>query len=261
MSGYHSIKALSKSGIDIIVDECPAAYKAWLDNIGNEKRTKALDFGGMAHKLILEPQDFHKEYAVTHLNLATTAGKNWKANVADGLSIVKESDYEKALEMREAIMEHPQAKHLFKDYVAEREIYWARPDGIFCKAKPDMISRVGGMRILADVKTTESANPKDIQKTIANYHYNRQDAWYRHGMQSIDEEVDAFLFIFVEKEYPYLITVCQVDEPSRQQGWEDCEKAVQTLITCQNTGVYPCYTKDILTVSLPSWAVRKESQI
>ena len=75
---YFASRALSKSAIDLLL-ECPALYKAWLDDCDNEIETKALEFGSMFHTLCLEPKEFDKRYAVTDLNLSTTAGREFKA--------------------------------------------------------------------------------------------------------------------------------------------------------------------------------------
>ena len=251
---YFQSKALSKSAIDLIL-ECPAYYKAWLEDVEDREETKALAFGGMFHTLTLEPEKFASEFAVTDLNLATKPGKEWKASLPDGVTIAKNNDYEAALMMADAVREHPQAKFLFRNYVAEEAIYWTRPDGIKCKAKPDMVSTVQGIRYCVDLKSTESANPKDISKTIANYHYYRQAAWYLDGLAVLGQPCDGFIFIFVEKSYPHLVTMCLLDDVALAKGSKDCERAVETLKECNATGLYPCYTRDILTVSLPRWAM------
>lgn len=252
---YHANKSLSKSAIDLIL-ECPALYKAWIEGVGDEESTSSLSFGGMFHKLTLEPHRFGIEYAVTEHNLSTREGKEFKKEAA-GRIICKQPDYESALLMSDAVRDHPQAKYLFKDYDAERAIFWER-EGISCKAKPDIVSRIStpeySARYIADLKTTDSANPAHIRRSIAKYTYYRQAAWYLDGMAAIGEPCDAFLFIFVEKSYPHLVTMCQLDNAALEAGRADCTRAISKLKECRETGLYPCYTQDILTISLPPWA-------
>lgn len=253
---YFSNRALSKSAIDLLL-ECPALYKAWLDSDGeDQKKTDATIFGSMFHKLALEPESFEREFAVTSLNLATKAGKEWKESLPPGVTIIKEDAYESALLMAQAVRDHPQAKFLFQNYEAEIHRYWTRPDGVKCKIKPDIVSTFhNGLRFAADLKSTESVNPEAVRKSIANYGYHRQAAWYLDGLDATGTPCEAFIFIFVEKAHPYLVTMCQLDEEALAKGREDCERAVETLKICQETGLYPCYTREILTVSLPHWAV------
>ena len=251
-AAYFSNKALSKSAIDLLL-ECPALYKAWLEGVDDEQESKALSFGSMFHLLCLQPELFANEFAVTDINLSTKAGREWKKGIPDTVTIVKQEDYEKALLMSEAVRDHPQAKCLFRHYTAEQPIYWMR-DGIECKAEPDIVSTVFGQRFCADLKTTESANPEAIQRTIAKYGYHRQAAWYLDGMKAIGQPCEAFIFIFVEKTFPHLVTMCQLDEDALQKGLSECLSAVESLKRCLNSGTFPCYTRDILTISLPKWA-------
>ena len=207
----------------------------------------------MAHTLLLEPQKFTKLYAVTDLNLSTKAGREWKADLPDGVTIIKEQDYEHALLMAEAVKNHPQAKHLFKKFTAEKPVYWER-DGIKRKAKPDLVSTIKGLRFCVDFKSTESANPEAIRRSIAKYGYHRQAAWYLEGMEATEQACEEFLFIFVKKTPPYIVTMCKLDEAAIAKGREECARGVEKLKECQETGLYPCYTRGILTLSLPSWA-------
>ena len=249
---YFANKSLSKSAIDKLL-ECPALYKAWLEGEDEEKTSAALAFGSLSHLLTLQPQEFDNQYAVTDLNMATKEGKAWKAALPEGIQIVKNDDYEKAQMMADAVRDHPQAKMLFQDYIAEEPIYWTF-DGVPCKAKPDIVAEVFGHRYIADLKTTESVNPEAIRKSIAKWGYHRQAAWYLSGMEAVGRPCDAFIFIFVEKTYPYLVTMCQLDEDALAKGMEECLRAVSTLKECQASGTWPCYTREIITLGLPKWA-------
>ena len=249
---YFANKSLSKSAIDKLL-ECPALYKAWLEGEDEEKTSAALAFGSLSHLLTLQPQEFDSQYAVTDLNLATKEGKAWKAALPEGIQIVKNDDYEKAQMMADAVRDHPQAKMLFQNYIAEESIYWTF-DGVPCKAKPDIVAEVFGRRYIADLKTTESVNPEAIRKSIAKWGYHRQAAWYLSGMEAVGRPCDAFIFIFVEKTYPYLVTMCQLDEDALAKGMEECLRAVSTLKECQASGTWPCYTREIITLGLPKWA-------
>ena len=256
---YFANKSLSKSAIDLLL-ECPALYKAWLEDVEEQKVTSAMSFGSMFHMLCLEPEKFNSEYAVSDLSMATKEGKTWKSSLPEGVTVVKSADHETALYMADAVRDHPQAKFLFGNHESEKPVFWTRRDGIACKCKPDIISDVKGHLFLADLKTTESANPDAIQRSIAKYHYHRQAAWYLAGMEAIGRPCAAFVFIFVEKAYPHLVTMCQLDEAAIAQGMEECERAVSILKECRRNNIYPCYTREILTLSLPKWAVQKDDE-
>lgn len=256
MVDYHSVKALSKSAIDLLLD-CPAYYKAWVEDAGDYSETKAFAFGSMSHTVLLEPYLFDKRYAVTDLNLTTKAGRAFKKEVACGRKIVKGPDYESALYMAMAVREHPQVKYLFENYVTEQAIYWTREDGVECKAKPDIISSVQGINYAADFKSTESVSPEAIKYTIEKYHYHRQAAWYLDGLNAVGRPCSDFVFIFVEKKYPHLITACHLGSPSIAQGRYECDRGVEILLDCKAKNSFPCFTKDILTIDLPARAFKE----
>lgn len=251
---YFANKALSKSAIDLLL-ECPALYKAWLDGTDEEKDSAALRFGSLCHLLTLQPEEFGHEYAVCDLSMATKEGKAFKAALPEGVQIIKGEEYEKAQLMADAVRDHPQARMLFggEGYTAEEAIYWTL-DGVECKAKPDIVAEVHGRRYIADLKTTESVNPEAIQKSIAKWGYHRQAAWYLSGMEAIGKPCDGFIFIFVEKSYPHLVTMCQLDEAALQKGMDECLRAVNILKDCKAMDKWPCYTRDIITLGLPKWA-------
>lgn len=251
---YFADKSLSKSAIDLLL-ECPARYKAWLDGDEEEKDSDALRFGSMCHLLCLQPELFDSQYAMTDLNLATKEGKAWKASLPEGLEVVKGKDVEKAMYMADAVRSHWQVEHLFANpHVCEQAIFWTY-NGVPCKAKPDIVSVLpDGRRIIGDLKTTDSANPKHCERSIMKYGYYRQAAWYLSGMEFSGQPCDAFVFIFVEKTRPHLITCFEMSEDALKLGMRECDKAVTILKDCQEKNLWPCYTKDILTFELPEWA-------
>ena len=253
---YFSNKSLSKSAIDLLL-ECPARYKAIMDgDVDEEKDSDALRFGSMCHLLVLEPELFETQYVSTDLNLATKEGKAFKEEVLQsGREIVKDKDYERALYMADAVRSHWQVEVLFNNpHVCEQPVYWTY-NSVPCKAKPDIVSVLpDGRRIIGDLKTTDSANPAHCEKSIMKYKYYRQAAWYLSGMEFSGQPCDAFVFIFVEKTRPHLITCYEMSPEALNLGMKECDKAVEILKDCQSKNLWPCYTRDILTFKLPDWA-------
>lgn len=197
---YFASPALSKSRIDLLLD-CPARYKADIDGDTEESDSEALRFGSMTHLLTLEREAFDNEYLVTDVSLATKEGKALKKDAESrGLEIIKEKDFEKAMNMAEAVWSHPQAAVFFNNqHVSEKAIYWEF-DGVMCKAKPDIVTMLpDGHVLVGDLKTTESASLDHITKSVAKWGYHRQAAWYLLGMEMIGMKADAFVFFFVEK--------------------------------------------------------------
>lgn len=253
---YHSSRALSQTAIGYALD-CLARYKAWYDGVLDERTTHALSFGSAAHTLLFEPHVFTDRYAVTDLNLATKAGREFKEALPDGVEIIKESDYEHALLMAEAVREHPQGRYLFQDYMAEQPLFWIQGD-IECKAKPDLVSQVQSLRICSDYKTTDSASISAIDSKMLRYGSHRQAAWYLDALALAGTPCDYFVFFFVEKTYPYIVTIREVDAATIVQGRRECAKAVALVSEAHRTGKFPCYSRDIVKYSLPAWAIQED---
>lgn len=251
---YFAHPGLNKSSIDLLLD-CPARYKAMLDGAEEEKDTAALRFGSLCHTLTLQPETFADQYAMTHLDLRTKDGKLWRESLPEGVQPISVADYEKAQMMADAVRDHPQARVLFagENYTAEKAIFWEW-NGVECKAKPDIVTEVQGRRFIVDLKTTESVEPDAIAKSIAKWGYHRQAAWYLLGMESIGKPCAGFLFAFVEKAYPHLVTMCQLDAAALERGLQECARAVEILKECRASGKWPCYTREIIEISLPRWA-------
>lgn len=251
---YFADPGLSKSRIDLL-RECPARYKADIDGDIERKDSDALRFGSLCHLLTLQPELFSTLYASTSLNLATKAGKEWKASLPPNVEVVKDDVVEKAVFMADAVRSHWQCSVLFDNpHECEVPVFWER-NGVRCKCKPDIVAELpDGRRIIGDLKTTESANPRHCEKSIMQWGYYRQAAWYLAGMEAAGRPCDAFVFMFVEKARPHLVTCFTMSDEALEHGLKECDEAIESLKACQVSGVWPCYVKDIQEFAWPAWA-------
>ena len=257
---YHGMKDLSKSAIDLLLD-CPARYKAWLDSVESAP-TDAMAFGSMCHKLILEPETFDEEYAVTSHPGNTKIGKEYRAEMRrNGLNVVDKKHYDVAVAMAEAVRSHPQAKHLFahEETLTETAFFWSE-SGIRCKGKADIITENPSGLYVGDIKTCECASLEHISKAMGEWHYHRQAAWYLRGLRSVGVEVTAFIFVFVEKKPPHLVTCVMADADALATGESECLTALDVLKKCRMTGVYPGYSDAVEEIKLPQWALRRNEE-
>jgi len=82
-----------------------------------------------------------------------------------------------------------------------------------------------GRPIIVDYKTAASANPRRFAKSVAEYGYHQQAAWYIDGLEQITGAADAaFLFVVQQKDPPWLVSVCQLDRKTSNSaagktGW------------------------------------------
>jgi hypothetical protein len=65
------------------------------------------------------------------------------------------------------------------------------------------------------------------------------------------------VFVFQEKDPPYLVHCVELDELALTIGAEQCERALQTYVKCREVDRWPGYADESLSlVSLPTWAIR-----
>jgi PDDEXK-like domain of unknown function (DUF3799) len=252
--------SLSASGAKLLLaPSCPARYKYEREH---PKIKAEFDFGTAAHKYVLGvgPKIRH----VDARDWRTKAAKEEAEAARDAGQVpLLTADLAKVREMAAAIREHPIAGAIFdpgRGGKAEQSLFWDDPAfGIWRRLRLDWLPLPDTLRrlILADYKTTTDASPAAIRKTIANYGYYQQAAWYIDGVRALEIDDDpAFLFVFQEKTAPYLITVAELDEPAIQAGRERNAEACEIWRDCTDTGIWPGYTDEIELISLPPWAPR-----
>lgn len=201
------------------------------------KSTPALVFGSLAHKLVLEPDDFETEYAVMPegIDRRTKAGKEIYEDFlkfADGKEIVSAEDFEKASEMAAAVREHPIAKELVKG-LHEESFFWTDSDtNIPCKIRPDGLTVYEGKPYIIDYKTTDSCEDGHFERSVKKYGYKLQAGMYCEGMfqQNFDEY--GFAFIAQEKNYPFAVRVYFCSREFIAEGYDQFRAFLGELKWC-----------------------------
>lgn len=251
---YHASPAISKSGLDLI-RKAPAIYR-WRQANPTEQ-TPAMRLGTLTHTVVLEPDAFaHSVIARPEgIDRRTSAGKaDWAAFEieADGKEIITVEEMAKLAAIQQAVHTHPAAaKALAGSPTIEQSIFWD-VDGIACRCRPDAVTEKG---VIVDLKTTRDASQEGFAKSIAQYRYHVQAAFYSDGYKAaFGEAPRGFVFIAVETEPPYLVAVYVASEAMTQRGRIDYQTDLDTFRRCQESGTWPGYSDAPLTIDLPKWA-------
>lgn len=258
---YHRGEGVSKSDLDLL-HSCPQKYRYTKDHPEEREETPALLFGSMVHKYVLEFDDFDSEYATApEVDRRTKEGKALWSEFAEklhGRKAISLEDKAKLEEIRKAVMSDPKiAKLLSGEGETETSYYWTdEKTGLLCKCRPDRVNTE--LNYLIDLKTTTDASPEAFAKSVYNYRYHVQAAWYMRGYeQATGIKPDGFVFIAVEKTAPYLIAVYLINDIDIELGMEEAEKDLQILKNCTESGNWYGYGGEenkIMTLALPSWA-------
>lgn len=164
--------------------------------------------------------------------------------------------------MANAVHSHPAAGALLTGCPgeAEKSVYWNdATTGVLCRCRPDWWR---DDNVIVDLKTTEDASPEGFAKSMANYRYDVQAAYYLDGVQAATRKrPKAFVFIAVEKKPPYGVGVYVLDSDSLELGRAQYQHDLRVYAECVRTGEWPGYGDKIQTISLPAWHANKNAHL
>ncbi len=258
-AAYHRLTAVSKSHLDQIARSPLHYWARYLDpNRVEPEPTPAMRLGTAVHTLTLEQDTFAERYVVApNVDRRTKAGKEeWAAFEAEaaGRELISADDRATISRMAEAVWTHPAAGALLKlKGKAEQSFLWTdEATGLECKCRPDWLTDDGSL--IVDLKTTEDASPAGFRKSIANFRYHVQAAWYLHGLeQATVRRPEGFIFICVEKKPPHAVAVYVADPEMWALGLDTAMRDLQRLAECHAACRWPGYSEEIEPISLPAW--------
>lgn len=240
---YKKWGAINNTILVKILKESPAHAKQYIDN--PTEQSKAFLLGGAAHKLILEPFDFDKDYIVApEINKRTKQGKLDYENFlesANGKTVINQEIFEAIQNMERAIGRHSLANEILsRSGSRELSLVW-ECEGVLAKERIDLACD----DIIVDLKTTACARPESFARAAITYSYDQQMAFYADGYQSITGIEPTVIIIAIEKEPPYGISVHQMTESVLQQGRESYQKAIEIYKQCLVFNDWPSYAEEI----------------
>tara|TARA_R110000824_G_scaffold61271_11_gene163088 strand:- start:727 stop:1536 length:810 start_codon:yes stop_codon:yes gene_type:complete len=144
----------------------------------------AMRFGTLVHGLILEPELFDEQFVIAPPGLSKRT-KAYKAMVEMNATktVVTQEDMERATLMRHALRLHSGANTVLwgSNAVCEEVIQGTMQidnEAIPVRAKLDLQYWLGEDLVVADLKTTKSIAWPDFKRSILNYGYLGQIAFY-----------------------------------------------------------------------------------
>ncbi|MGW9299660.1 PD-(D/E)XK nuclease-like domain-containing protein [Streptomyces cyaneofuscatus] len=264
---YHADKtSISSSGLRALLNPgCPAQFKYDRDHQQPPKRE--FDLGNAVHTKVLgEGHDIVEIDYPNYLKADARAARD-EAYAAGKVPLLpKEKAQVDAME--KAVREHPLAGPLFTPGtgIPERSIYWTDPEtGVRCRVRPDWVKQLPGTTLCVDLKTIKDAAPDTISRAIRDHNYHQQDPLYIDGIEAagLAPEGCRFIFVFVSKIAPYLITVRELVDQDRDIGRARNQRALRIYAECESTGTWPDWTgpvTEIPQIGLPSWDTLRQAE-
>jgi hypothetical protein len=252
---YHADPAVSASHLHAIAQ---SPYHYWARFLDPDRKqvepTAAMRLGTLVHCAVLEPDELSKRYGVC-LPRNTKAGKEMAAEMeAAGIEAVTASDMALATAMAASVRSHQEAAMLLRAGRAEQSFWWDDPTtSLRCKCRPDWYNGT----TVVDLKTTTDASPAGFAKSVATFRYHVQASHYLAGLHG----AERFVFIAVEKSYPYAVAVYELDADALSIGSQLQKRDLQLIADCRSISEWPGYGNTCQMLSLPKWALSIEQTI
>ena len=265
-AAYHAHPAVSKSHLDLIARSPLHYWARYVDrNRVAPEPSPQMRLGTALHTHVLELSRWDEEIAVApQCDRRTKAGKDAFAAFeasSSGKTIITADDAAQVMAMGRAVLRHPAAAMLLgMPGKAETTHMWTDAStGLECKCRPDWLTDDGS--IVVDLKTTKDASPRGFKQSIANFSYQKQAAWYLHGLeQATGRRPDQFIFICVESTAPYACAVYAADAEMIERGHDQAMRDLAKLAVCKAADHWPSYSDQIETISLPGWMTGQAGQ-
>ena len=254
---YHNGPGVSKTDLALLL-RSPAHYRA-KDQI---VETPAMVFGGAFHTYILEREIFNDLYLVMDpgINRTMKAGKALvNQSIMEGKIVLSYKDILTLKGMHDSVWAHPIAKEILSDGMAEVSGYWKDPvhPEILCKIRIDWLNTK--RNILVDLKSAVDARLEAFRRIAYQLSYHLQAAFYLYGVTQITKITHkSFYFIVIEKEAPYAVQVYEAVPEFIGEGEIVATRAIQIYFECLESGKWPSYSDETISLGLPPWVKRKE---
>lgn len=256
-SQYHKTSAISRS---MLMDfkKNPSYY--WYKHISGrfikDESTPAMNLGSAVHTLVLEDQKFDSEFFVIHQKSRPIRGTAPYAKMLDdakGKIILTDSEYQQAFAMAKSVLDNPEAYSILLETKIEKSIFFEHEaTNLMCKVRPDAWSN----GLVIDLKTSADANIKSFQSSCVNYGYFLQAGMMQYGLNRIEQPMEQFVFIVVEKEPPYAVAIYTLSDEALDFGLNQYHFLMNNLAKCINENNWPGY--GIRELKLPKYALFDE---
>ncbi len=190
------------------------------------KPSDALVFGSTVHKIVLEPESFYDEFALSpKFDRRTTKGKADAAAfeaATVGKQLIEPEDFKRAQACGTALMRNeglfPYLARNDFDVVIEQRINF-EINGLPMRCKPDWLCVELGLII--DIKTTRYATKAGFEKSVEALGYHRQNWLYKEAARQLYGVDFRFLFAVVKSTGVHETGCFELDDKGTEDGRTD----------------------------------------
>jgi len=252
---YHASDVLSRTTASSILTTSPQKVRYERDHPLTYKGVPLI-MGGCFHAMVLEPECLDEEYAIkpTEIDGKSPLTKYYKEEFAamqeerPHAQWLKADEWKTCIGMAEAVLDNPVYSHYASDVdaIAEGSGFF-QYNGASCKVRPDLYISDG---TIIDLKSTQDASEAGFRSSIRKFSYAFQACWYLEAMRALGLPAKQFVFIAVDKVAPFGVASYTLTESEIDRQKPRMQKACAIWATCMETGVWPGYPQEVVTLDL-----------
>lgn len=248
---YDSIEAVNFSTLKHMA-RSPRHYLHVLKN--GVPETASMGRGTAAHIAALEPERFALEYAI--FTGKRRAGKAWDeflaSATAEGKKVLKESQLEEALEIRDAVRGDAAASACLSNGHAEVAVVWRDEEtGILCKGRVDFLRNDN---VVSDLKIAADIAPFEFGKACARLQHHVQAAMYVDALEQVTKRRHESRIVAVEAKRPHDVIVYTLGEDVLGPGRDAYRAMLRQLAECRANDEWLGLSRGLeMALSLPAW--------
>lgn len=255
--------SLSNSLAKVIWEECP--LKAYLKhprlnkNYTPDEPTPGMDFGSLGHKLLLGKGP----------EVDVCSKDDWKTDFAknfrdDSRARGRIPTLQKTMDRAQALVigatrEFDRLGVLpdFTAAVKERTFIWRESD-CYLRSMIDavLVDETTCTVNIFDLKITKDASEDTCFKQIGNMNYDIQEHFQTRALQGCYPHLAGrvkHLFLFVEDQFPFLVTPVELTAEFKHLGRQKFGYALERWKVCTHENRWPGYTTGIVAAAPKPW--------
>jgi hypothetical protein len=247
---YHASSAISKSGLDLIA-RSPAHFRY----AAKREPSRAMVIGTATHAAILEPDRFREDYVIlTGVDDRRASAYKQAVAVRGEEFVLTGPEGDRIVAMAEAVRGNEWARGVLEIGHAESSIFATDPvTGVRCRIRPDWLTPHG---VCLDLKTTADASPVGFGKSVANYRYHVQQAFYADVYEwATGDRLADFAFLAVESDLPHSVAVYRLPTDVVQYARKVYRRDLNLYAECLERDEWPGYDPAPQVLMMPGWFV------
>jgi PDDEXK-like domain of unknown function (DUF3799) len=250
---YHATAGISNSGLSLIA-RSPAHYRFSAPS----EPTRSMEIGTAIHTAVLEPERFASEYVLLK-NITDRRSSAYKdaTKIHSSERVLTGTEADKVQGMAESVLGNPHAQALIQhpDARTELSVFTQDPEtGVTVKCRFDLMTPGKAL----DLKKTQDARADAFAKSVANYRYMVQAAFYSDVWKwETGETLEAFGFLCVEEEMPHASAIYVLDDEAMEYGRKLYRRDLNRYAECLESGEWPSIDQAPSVLTLPAWVYRE----